>query len=103
MPLLQVNQIKNVLKESGISSKDDIKSILAREALGPDDLISELGSVVRGADSSAMKLKGIETALKLNGLLRNDSDGAVAPIVNIIIHDSEFSQGINPILLTRES
>lgn len=103
MPLLQVNQIKNVLKESGVTANEDIKAILARESLGPEELIGELGTVVRCADSSAMKLKGIETALKLNGLLRNDSDGATAPIVNIIIHDSEFSQGVNPILLTRES
>ena len=103
MPLLQVNQIKNVLKESGIKAgSDDIKGILAREALAPDDLISELGSVVRGADSTAMKLKGIETALKLNGLLQTNNDGVGAPIVNIIIHDSEFSQGVNPILIPRE-
>lgn len=100
MPLLSPKQIQNVLKETGIKDQKDVKKILEVEGLGVDELISELGSVVRGADSTAMKLKGIETGLKLHGLMKNDEVSQV-PVVNIIINDSEFCE-VNPILKPRE-
>lgn len=100
MPLLNPNQIKNVLKESGIKDPKDIKNILDVEGLDVDSLVSELGSVVRSADSSAIKLRGIEAGLRLHGLMRNDEVAAV-PNVTIIINDSEFRE-TNPILIPRE-
>jgi len=100
MPLLNPNQIKNVLAEAGIK-KNDIKALLEANSLGPDELISELGSAIRTADNSATRLRGIETGLKLNGLLRNDDSGVSAPIVNIIINDAQFGE-VNPILVPRQ-
>jgi len=101
MALLNPNQIKSVLRESGLSTKqEDVKKLLDVEGLGVSELITELGSVVRGADSSAMKLKGIETGLKLHGVLQRD-DVVQVPQVTIIINDSEHSE-INPILIPRE-
>lgn len=99
MPLLNPNQIKSVLAEVGVK-KDDIKGLLDANGLGPAELIEELGSAIRSADSSAMRLKGIETGLKLNGLLRNDDSGVQAPVVNIIINDAQFGE-VNPILVPR--
>jgi hypothetical protein len=99
MPLLQVQQVKRALRESGISDKNEIQKLLELEGLGPGEVISELASVMRGADNSATKMRALDTALKLNGLLKND-EGVLAPTVNIIIHDSEFS-GANPILIPR--
>jgi hypothetical protein len=52
------------------------------------------------ADSDSTRMKAIDTGLKLNGLLSKDDSGPSAPIVNIIIRDSEYAQ-INPILIPR--
>lgn len=99
MPLLSPTAIKNVLKESGIKKDLELKDLLGANSLGPEELIEELGHVVRGADSSAIKLRGIETGLKLNGLLTNN-DAPQMPTVNIIINDPQYTD-VNPILLPR--
>lgn len=98
MPLLSPTQIKSVLKETK-SREGDLQELLNENSLGPEDLITELGSTIRAADSTAMKLKGLEIGLKLNKLLGNNDDGPLAPIVNIIINDSQFE--VNPILIPR--
>lgn len=98
MPLLSPQQIKSVLKETSKNSSE-LQELLEANSLGPSDLIEELGSSIRAADSTAMKLKGLEIGLKLNKLLGGSEDGPTAPIVNIIINDSEFS--VNPILIPR--
>lgn len=97
MPLLSPTQIRSVLKETKTDEKD-LKSLLNDNGLSPEDCISELGSAIRCADSSAMKFRGLETALKLNGLLQSDT-GVQIPVVNIIINDSNFAT--NPILIPR--
>lgn len=53
---------------------------------------------MRGADTSAVRLQSAKTAMQLHGLLDGEN-GVQVPIVNIIIHDSEFS--MNPILIPR--
>lgn len=100
MPLLSPTQIKSVLKETGVKDTNEIQKILALNGLSPDEVIQEVGYIMRGGDNSNIKLRAAETALKLNGLLRNDNEGPSAPIVNIIINDSEFN--LNPILIPRE-
>lgn len=98
MPLLSPLQIKNVLKET-TKNGTPLQELLDSNSLGAEDLISELGSTIRAADNTAMKLKGLEIGLKLNKLLGTNDEGPQAPIVNIIINDSEFS--VNPILIPR--
>lgn len=99
MPLLQVQQVKKALAESGVRGSEDVKKLLEIEGLGPSEVIAELGSAMRSAENSHIKLKAIDTALKLNGLMHNN-DGVSIPVVNIVINDSEFS-GQNPILIPR--
>jgi hypothetical protein len=100
MPLLSPTQVKNVLRESGIESQSDIQKLLEVNSLGPQDLIEELGSTIRASGSDAMKYRGIELGLKLNKLLGNNEEGPAAPVVNIIINDSQFE--LNPILIPRQ-
>lgn len=100
MPLLSPTQIKSVLKESGVRTKKELQEILDSNGLGPDQVIEELGSTIRGADNSATRLRGLETALKLNGLLRNDQE-SIIPNVTILIRDSQYE--VNPILIPRET
>lgn len=100
MPLLSPTQIKSVLKESGVRTKKELQEILDSNGLGPDQVIEELGSAIRGADNSATRLRGLETALKLNGLLRNDQE-SIVPQVTIVIRDSQYE--VNPILIPRET
>jgi hypothetical protein len=99
MPLLSPTAIRDVLKESGLTDQTDIKKILEANSLSPNDVIQEVGYILRGGESSAIKLRAAETALKLNGLLNNRDEGPTAPIVNIIINDSANIE--NPILIPR--
>jgi hypothetical protein len=100
MPLLSPRQIRSVLAETGTAKdQNEITKLLEQNSIGPDNLIEELGSTIRGADSTAMKLRGIELGLKLNKLLGAGEDGPAAPVVNIIINDAVFAE--NPILIPR--
>jgi hypothetical protein len=100
MPLLSPRQIRSVLAETGTAKdQNEISKLLEQNSIGPDSLIEELGSTIRGADSTAMKLRGIELGLKLNKLLGTNEDGPSAPVVNIIINDAMFTE--NPILIPR--
>ena len=98
MPLLSPNQIKSVLRETA-KNGTPLEELLRANSLGPEELIEELGSTVRSADSTAMKLKGLEMGFKLNKLLGNNEDGPQVPVVNIIINDVQFE--LNPILIPR--
>lgn len=98
MPLLSPQQIKSVLKEA-VKTDNDLQAALNENSLSPTDLIEQLGSTIRQADSTAMRLKGLEIGFKLNKMLGSNDEGPQVPIVNIIINDSEFS--VNPILIPR--
>jgi hypothetical protein len=101
MPLLSPHQINKVLSEAGVAPKasSDLEVLLQRNGLTPDDVLSEIGNIMRGAEHPSSKLKAAEIGAKLNGLLKGDEIANV-PVVNIIINDSEFI--MNPILVPRE-
>ena len=102
MSLLKPSQIYNVLKETNLrpETKEDesLTDLLERSNLGKREVLDTLGSLMRGADTSAVRLQSAKTAMQLHGLLDGEN-GVQVPIVNIIIHDSEFS--MNPILIPR--
>lgn len=101
MPLLSPKQIHGVFEEVGLAPRpSDLESILKRNNLAPQDVIEALSDIVHGGETSQVKLKGAEIALKLNGML-NNNEGVAIPIVNIIIHGSVNE--INPICIPRES
>jgi hypothetical protein len=77
-----------------------ISDLLDREGLTEEALASHLNNLILGGDTSAIKIRAIEDALKLHGHLQNRQDTGSNVHVNIIIQDSEFG-GANPILVPR--
>ncbi len=102
MALLSPSQIHAVLKEENKVAKTsagNLQNLLEKHQLTADDALESLNSNMRFGDSSSIRQRAVETALKLNGLL--DSDNTKPDFhVTINILDSEFS-GMNPILLPR--
>lgn len=94
--------VEKLLKNNGVikSSAADkgLPSILEDHGLGPEDLVKELKYLLDSDESAHVKLRVIETGLKLNKALGEDEQ-KFSPI-NIIIKDGE-SVSINPILIPR--
>ena len=106
MPLINLlpteSQIKSTLREASAfrrSPPEPLKELLNDAGLSPAELLDQLGSISRCADSDAIRLRAIELGAKLNGLLSEDQIKQI-PVVNIIINDHQFD-GINPILIPR--
>ena len=106
MAILSPSQIHAVLKEEQKATAlrqqgaaINLSELLEKHTLTADDALESLNSNMRFGDSSSIRQRAVETALKLNGLL--DSENAKPDFhVTINILDSEF-QGMNPILLPR--
>lgn len=104
MPLLTPNQIHAVIKETRPSSSSDkndggIRELLDKNNLSKDEVLETIASIMRGGDSDAIRFQAAKVGAQLNGMLTN-SDIAHAPVVNIIINDSNVGL-INPILIPR--
>lgn len=111
MPLISHN-VQAALREAGIvkdpdAQDDTVQSHLDNEGLSLKETIGLLGDVALGADTSAVKLRAIETALKLRGVLKEQA--APPPSFNIVFTSpSDLPVGnnspkINPILVPRKS
>lgn len=109
MPLIQHN-VQEALRQAGIvkdpsTADDSVSGHLDAEGLSLKETIGLLGDVALGADTSAVKLRAIETALKLRGVLKEQA--AAPPSFNIVFSspaDRPVSEGeikINPILVPR--
>lgn len=102
MPLLSPNQIHQVLRQEKVetttSEPKNLKRLLEDSNLTAPEVLENLSSLLRSAESDTTRMRAAETALKLNGLLNGD----VQPDFNItiVIQDSEYS--INPILIPRQ-
>ena len=79
--------------------KESLKDLLEESGLSPQDLLQELGFLMRSAEGENTRLAAIKVAAEMNGLLSDDTIKTI-PVVNIIIHDPQFVD-VNPILLTR--
>jgi hypothetical protein len=104
MALLSPSQIHTALREVAKEQKPtaaavNLTDLLAKNNLTPDEILDNLSSQMRSADTAATRLRAAEIGLRLNGLL--DAENA-RPDFNVTINilDSEFS-GMNPILLPR--
>jgi len=105
MALLSPSQIHSALREvqkTKPANPDDpvnLKELLVKNNLTPDEVLDNLSSQMRTAETPATRLRAAEVALRLNGLL--DSDTTKPDFhVTINIIDNEFS-GTNPILIPR--
>lgn len=112
MPLMNPNQltsgIKEVLKVSKIAPDDafeeeggkqkKLKTLLHENGLSPQEVLYEVGSMMRTGETGTVRMRAAEVGLKLNRLL--DEGGGTPFQVNIVIKDSQFAS-INPILIPR--
>lgn len=104
MPLLSPSQIHQVLNKDqnlklhSTEGRSNLQKLLHDNNLTPDEVLMNLSSMMRGAESDSTRLRAAETALKLNGLLDTDVEKNNFS-VTIIINDSQF--GTNPILIPR--
>jgi len=106
MPLIKVTPIDEILQTAGVKPKDSesLDSKLKSNRLDTDSLFSHLGEIVSSSENDITRLQALKMALQLNSETRQamtDDKAKTAPIVNIIINDSQ-SVSINPILIPRE-
>lgn len=107
MPLIN-HGIQDALRKAGIvkdpnEGPSNIQSKMNEAGMSVDELLISLRDTVEGADSSSVKLRAIDTALKLHGVLKDQV--APPPLVNIIIADPnplKAEGGLNPILIPRK-
>ncbi len=106
MPLLspEISKIQKVLNNAGLGPKKD-QTILERledsQSLNIQSSLDSLGEIMENGETGAIRLRAIETVLKLHGVLKDAQ--APPPSITIIIKDASGNEtnGINPILIPR--
>lgn len=102
MPILNP-KIQQILRESGLSGESAEESLnekLNASSLSLQDDLDRLATIAANGETDSVKLRAIETSLKLKGALKEAQ--AQAPIINIVIQDPNAPLGVNPILIPRE-
>ena len=102
--ILSPNQIHNVLKETALVKRDlqteeSLEEMLDASSLGRREVLNTISDLMRGADSSGVRLSAAKLAGELHGMINAKDQGQQMPSVTIVIRDSEFS--FNPILIPR--
>lgn len=111
MPILspkQLSEIHQVLKpaktiapEAAEGQLQAISDLMDVRGLSEEELLEHINNILVGGETSAVKLRAAEIALKLKGHLVNKQDNGQNVHVQINILDSEFS-GVNQILVPRQ-
>lgn len=92
-----------ILKEAGIgpAEKNNLREILEANFLGLDEVIQELSNVVHNDPKNELRLKGIDTALKLHKVMEDDKS-VPSIVINIQAPGGAgVSVGIPDILIPR--
>lgn len=114
MPLIKP-ELQKALRAAGLASPESASSEessdkssfqlqLERAGLGLEDTLQELSNISKTSVSEHLKLRSIETVLKLHQVLK-EQPAAQIPAINIIIQDSNSDailEGTNPIFLPRQ-
>lgn len=104
MPLLTPAQIHSVLRTEKASLRENqsVEDLLDEASLSKEELLLNLSSIMRSGETDAVRLRALEGALRLHGLLSSTKESSTEPAVavQIIIQDGDFS-GLNPILIPR--
>jgi hypothetical protein len=102
MPLINPTKdfVKDLLRESNILDTKSLDQLLKDNNLDIDNLLSELRMILDSEESSTIKLRAIETGLRLNKVLDNKDQGSTMPTFVINIQDNITS--VNPILIPRD-
>lgn len=103
MPLIKINNSDefNIAKElvKEVLPNKPLSELLYENRLDVGTILSHLCDIIESNDSSAVKLRSIETALKLNGVLNDKTQDNQSFVFNIIIKDNYKE---NPIIIPRE-
>jgi hypothetical protein len=101
MPILNPKGLQEVLRSATLSKrgKGDLSNLLEDASLSKEEVLANISSIMRSADSDGVRLRAAEMGAKLNGMLDQDN-GKQVPVVNILIQDSQIA-GFNPILFPR--
>ncbi len=83
-----INPITEILQSAGISKpknadSNSLKELLDEKSLSLTEIIEELSMLVRGSQDDSIRLRGIDKALQLHGVLKDEV--SQVPQVNIII------------------
>jgi hypothetical protein len=95
-----------VLRAAGLEkseSEGTISEKLSRAGLSDDELAEELVLLAKNSGNEALRLRAIETALKIKGALK-DQPSSVVPSFTIVIQPfsaNSAPEGPNPILFPR--
>jgi len=95
--------IDEILKETGIKKEgNSLKDILSNSGMGLENVIQNLANLAFNAGDDAVRLRAIDTGLKLHKVM--DDEKAAAPVINITIQSVNGNRemhGIASILVPR--
>lgn len=106
MPLIKP-EVQKVLKEAGLLSSKTSTSVIEQlnDAGLTDESIAEGLSELANSRNETLRLRALETALKVKGALKDTPP--VVPSFTVVIqnssHDLSKTEGVNPILFPRQS
>jgi hypothetical protein len=108
MPLIKP-EVQRILRESGLEGSSSLKGSvdehLNSAGLNNEALAEELTSLALNSNNEALRLRALETALKVKGALKEQTPAL--PSFTIVIQNSSpdlsKSGGVNPILFPRSS
>lgn len=113
MPLIKP-EVQSILRESGLAPERNSKANegtiaekMAQAGLDDECLVEELYNIAKMSSNEGLKLRALETALKIRGALKDTAPPP--PSFTIVIQPSSFhtsdqyaTDGTNPILLPRQ-
>ena len=86
-------------------SQTKLEQLLEINGLSPEEVLSQVGSLMRAGETEVTRFQATKLALELNKLIGGkQQEGLQAPVVNIVIQGYGSNEGIveiNPILVPR--
>ena len=107
MPILKP-EIQKVLRAAGLEKEPlqgSASELLSAAGLSEERIAEELTEIATSSGNESLKLKALETALRVHGSLKDQAQSSI-PTFNIYIHSASSSSdtpGINPIVFPRQS
>lgn len=107
MPLIRP-EIQKVLRAVGLEKEESpgtASEKLTAAGLSQDRIAEELTEIATSSGNEALKLKALETALRVHGALKDQTQVAI-PSFTVIIQSASgetISSDVNPILIPRQS
>ncbi len=82
-PISEILHSAGIIKPKSNEEGNRLKEILSDSGLSLEEVISELSNVVKGSGDESLKLRGIDTALKLHGAMKEEDKSIPQITINI--------------------